>query len=124
MTDLRDTLPNPPPPAGRTRPGGRRPGITLPVKVELSEGKAVKVLVTVGFYEEGHPREGKPCEVFCADFKAGTQLHGIIMDACVLMSRLLQHGETADELAAAFSKPPSLLGRIAQAVGEVSRAED
>jgi hypothetical protein len=76
-------------------------------------GKEVHVLITVGFDEEGEPKE-----VFCASFKSGTTMNSIVMDACILFSRLLQHGDLPPDLLASMCQPPSLIGAIAAAVAE------
>ena len=92
----------------------RRPNLTQKVYVALDGGKEVKLLVTVGF-----DSLNKPMEVFCADFKSGTAMHTIVMDACVMMSRLLQHGDTPLELYKALARPESVLGAIAKAIAEL-----
>ena len=92
----------------------RRANLTQKVFVALDGGKEVKLLVTVGFNDIG-----KPMEVFCADFKSGTAMHTIVMDACVMMSRLLQHGDTPLELYKALARPESVLGAIAKAIAEL-----
>lgn len=96
----------------RDRLPDRRPSETLVVPVVV-DGREVRILVTVGFADAGMT---VPREVFCADWKAGTSLHAIVMDACILMSRLLQHGDRPDELAGTLCQPPSLVGTIARAV--------
>lgn len=79
------------------------------------DGLEKMILVTVGFDDHG------PREVFCADFKAGTAMHSIVMDACILLSRLLQHGDSPDDILAGMSgggderdHKRSLIGRIAE----------
>lgn len=88
----------------RTQLSDRRPAVTQRVDVAVGT-KRVHVLVTYGFDSTGCVKE-----VFCADFKAGTDLHAIIVDACILISRLLQHGYTPQQLLATLTAPPSLLG--------------
>ena len=90
----------------------RRLNQTCKVRYLFSSGqKEMDILITVG-YDERHRAK----EVFCADFKAGSDLHAIVMDACIPLSRLLQHGDTPDELARSMCEPHSLLGTIAAAV--------
>lgn len=89
----------------------RRYNETAKVEHRLAGGALLKVLVTFGFNETGEVKE-----VFCADFKAGSDNHMLITDACVLISRLLQHGYQAGELRASLGEPPSLLGSILAAV--------
>lgn len=77
-------------------------------------GKDHHILVTFGFDEtERHVRE-----VFCADFKAGTDYHHLAVDACILVSRLLQHGATAQELLDSVGRPPSLIGVLLAAAAK------
>lgn len=96
----------------------RRPNVTCSVVWTSSHENAIKLLITVGFDKY----TGKVQEVFCADFKAGSDLHAIVMDACILFSRLLQHGDTPAELAASMCSPPSMLGTIAAAVAAIEKA--
>lgn len=91
----------------------RRFSVNRAVEVTLDSGKSLKVQVTVGF-----GTDGRPMEVFCADFKAGTAIHAVIMDACVLMSRLLQHGDSPREILESMCQGPSLIGHVAQVVAE------
>jgi hypothetical protein len=72
--------------------------------------------VTFGFDENGELRE-----VFCADFKAGSDMHAVVTDACILLSRLLQHGDSSTELARTLCNPPSLIGSIARAAEEINK---
>ena len=98
----------------RVKLPNRRPSITEPILVPLDGGKEVKLLITIGFNSSN-----QPMEVFCAGFKAGTALQTIIMDACVLMSRLLQHGVSPQELYKAMAQQPSVLGAIAKAIADL-----
>lgn len=85
------------------------------VYTHLSDGKEKNILITVGFDDDGIPRE-----VFCADWKAGTDLHALVMDTCVLVSRLLQYGDTAAGLSEAMCEGPSLIGAI---IAEVAKCK-
>lgn len=91
----------------------RRASETIKIKISLAGGKEQKILITIGFDDDGLPKE-----VFCADFKAGSDLHALIMDACILVSRCLQHGDTGAELLAAMCKGPSIIGSIVAAVAD------
>jgi hypothetical protein len=55
----------------------------------------------------------------------GSQLDGLIDDACVLVSRLLQHGEAAATLLRSLGRdgdrPASVIGAIAGIVNEIDR---
>lgn len=113
----------------RTRLADRRYSETHRVEVEM-DLKPKIILVTIGFDERG-----RPSEVFCADFKAGTSMHGIVMDACIVLSRLLQHGDDPADILRGMSGGPadaiegmadadhrrSLIGRIAEIVVEASK---
>lgn len=103
----------------RTKLPDRRPNTTIKVPIDWGgRPDSIKLLVTIGF-----SRDGRPMEVFCADFKAGTDIHPIIMDACILVSRLLQYGDTPEELLASMSGNPdkahSVIGSIVKAVAEL-----
>jgi hypothetical protein len=98
----------------RTRLTDRRYSVTDRVPFVRSDGDEIRLTVTFGFDEEGQVRE-----VFCADFKAGSDMHAAVMDACILLSRLLQHGDAPRELAATLCEPPSLIGCIAKAAAQI-----
>lgn len=83
------------------------------MSVEL-DGCNHNILLTVGFRDGGN----RPTEVFSSSFKAGSSLNAIISDACVLLSRLYQHGDNPHEVAFCLSEPPSLVGQIARWVAE------
>jgi hypothetical protein len=76
--------------------------------------------VTVGVFPDG-----RPGEVFARCGKAGSQLDGLIDDACVLVSRLLQHGEAPSILVRSLGRdgdrPASVIGAIAEIVNEIDR---
>jgi hypothetical protein len=100
----------------RQRLPDRRYSTTERVRVAVStEGQHKTVLVTVGFDRGGNPRE-----VFCADWRASGTLHSVVIDACILLSRLYQHGDAPDEIAATLSSPPTVVGSIAAHVARVS----
>lgn len=96
----------------RTKLPDRRPSITERVKLIVGNHEK-NVLMTFGFTD--HTMK-VPHEVFCADWKAGTALHDMVIDDCILVSRLLQHGDRASELVKTLCDPPSLVGQIAAAV--------
>ena len=97
----------------RTKLPDRRASETCSVTFTVEGGKDVNILITVGFDDGGAPKE-----VFCASFKAGTTMNSVVMDACILFSRLLQHGDLPPELLASMCHPPSMIGAIAAAVAE------
>jgi hypothetical protein len=94
----------------RTRLADRRPSITSRVPFAMADGREISLTVTFGLNDAGEVRE-----VFCADFKAGSDMHAAVMDSCILLSRLMQHGDTPEELAKTLCEPPSLVGCIARA---------
>lgn len=95
----------------RAKLSDRRASVTIRVDHAWAGGNEVSVLVTLGYDPLGNVRE-----VFSADFKSGTDLYFIITDACILLSRLLQHGDTPAEIAASMCSPASLIGTIAAAI--------
>lgn len=99
----------------RTRMPDRRVNVTERVTHRWSTGAETSVLVTYGFDERGHVRE-----LFCADFKAGTDNFTLVTDACILVSRLMQHGyRVADLLTILAPATPSLLGTLLRAATTV-----
>src|SRR5690348_2268871 len=95
----------------RTKLRDRRASETRKITIRFANGKEQKILITIGFDDAGEPKE-----VFCADFKAGTDLHPLIMDACILVSRCLQHGDSGADLLASMCEGPSLIGGIVQVI--------
>jgi hypothetical protein len=93
----------------------RRSSETHRITFRSENGHEQKILITIGFNDNGAPKE-----VFCADFKAGTTLHSIVMDACILVSRCLQHGDDPAELSASMCQGPSLIGVIIATVADSS----
>ncbi len=96
----------------RSRLPDRRPSVTQRVTHVLSSGDEISMLVTFSFPEEGS-RDIR--EIFCADFKAGSDFHTLVIDASILVSRLLQHGNTPSQLLASLSEPTSIIGSILKA---------
>jgi hypothetical protein len=96
----------------RAPPPTRRPSITEKIYVTIDNAEHT-LLITIGYRDRGTKI---PFEVFCASFKVGTALNSIVSDSCILLSRLMQHGDAPAELAAALCTPPSLIGTIAAAV--------
>lgn len=92
----------------------RREAVTQMVLYHTTTGGHVKILVTFGLDRA----KKKVIEIFCADFKAGTDQHTFVMDACVMASLLMQHGYDAPTLLARLAgSPRSLVGQmLAEAV--------
>jgi hypothetical protein len=97
----------------RTKLPERRASETRKITIRFADSKEQKILITIGFDDAGEPKE-----VFCADFKAGSDLHALVMDACIVVSRCLQHGDEATDLVAAMCEGPSLIGFIVAAVAD------
>lgn len=95
----------------RTKLPNRRFSVTTYIVWQTAKGTNQKIIATIGFDEKGGAKE-----VFCADFKSGSDNQAVIMDACILVSRLLQHGDLPDDLLASMCNPPSLIGVIVNAV--------
>ncbi len=89
----------------------RRLCINRHVTFQSAAGREIKLVVTIGFSNDGNASE-----VFCADFRAGSDNQALVMDACILLSRLLQHGDTPAELLQSMCSPPSLIGTICKAI--------
>lgn len=91
----------------------RRHAINRDVPYNTGNG-TIKIVVTVGYVQ----REGRfhVREVFCADFKAGTPIQSLAVDSCILLSRLIQHGDTPQDLLEHLCDPPSLIGTICKAI--------
>jgi len=58
-----------------------------------------ELTVSFGFSEAGHV-----VEVFCASGKTGVELTALVTDACILVSLLLQHGVSAENIAASMGE--------------------
>lgn len=97
----------------RIRLNDRRFSVTTRTAFVRSNGDmSTSLLITIGFDGEGNAKE-----VFCADFKAGSELHALVIDACILISRQLQHGDSAEVLLASLTTDagPSLIGQLLRA---------
>jgi hypothetical protein len=101
----------------RTKLRERRFCANLNVTYRMFNGKEIKLAVTVGYDDQWNAKE-----VFCADFKSGSDNQALVMDACILLSRLLQHGDTPQDLVNSMCSPLSLIGTICEAIlGEQER---
>lgn len=93
----------------------RRPSVTVKVYHVWANDRTNNLQVTFGFDEVGHVRE-----MFCADFKEGTDMHVLIGDACVVMSLLLQHGYSVREVRHKLAPTPhSILATLLDTALEV-----
>lgn len=106
----------------RTRLPDRRPALTKRITFTSSaSGREMNIILSMG-YEctvDHIPLAVK--EVFCDDIKVGSDNQAIVMDACILISRLLQYGENPEELAQTMCAGPSVIGAIVAAVAEEHR---
>lgn len=70
-------------------------------KIITPDGHSIHL--TIGFDPAEDAR--RPREVFYSEgFKSGSQLEFQVQDACVLISMLLQHGLTADQIARSLAR--------------------
>ena len=77
-------------------------------------------MVTIGFYPDG-----RPGEVFTHGLRSGSNLDGLLADACVVVSCLIQHGAEPRELAASMGRlgnaePASVIGAVVDLVAAAS----
>jgi len=99
----------------RTALPDRRRNVTEKVQHLLTNGETRNLLVTFGF-----DRHGRVREMFCADFKEGTDLHGLIGDGCMAVSLLLQHGHNIEDIVRKMQpEPKSILRTLAEAAARV-----
>jgi hypothetical protein len=101
----------------RERLPDRRGNNTCKVTYTSANGKETKLLITLG-YDDG----GRVKEIFCADFKAGSDYQAIVMDVCILLSRLLQHGDTPEEIVASLTES-SLVRTLVQTACELKEKQ-
>ena len=70
----------------------------------------------------GYFPSGRIGEVFITGAKLGSDMHGLLADLGVVISRLFQHGDTPASLAAGMARlgdgstPASIIGTIADAL--------
>ena len=113
---------------GRIKLPDRRPSFTKR-GVWLTETSEHRFHLTLGV----HPETGAILEVFYADGqRTGSGLQHAIQDACVLVSLLLQHGVSPDEIGKSLSTAPvfgteraaTVVGVIVDLVKEGIGADD
>lgn len=97
-------------------PNGRH-GITLPVNYTMGSGAVHSFDVTFGITD-------RVIEAFMRATKEGNDFSTLLQDACIAISLLLQHGETAADLVKAFSdiSPMSAIARAAADLDEKVKA--
>lgn len=101
----------------------RRQAMTQRVVHTSADADEQAYIVTFGAHD------GRVMEIFCSSPKDGSDLQGMINDACIAISVLLQRGETADGLAKMFGEnraegalsglPSSPLGTIARVAATI-----
>jgi hypothetical protein len=79
--------------------------------VQLEHG-GQRFTVTIGFYPDG-----RPGEVFTHGLRSGSNLDGLLADACVVVSYLMQHGVEPKEIASSMGRlgntaPASIIGVV------------
>lgn len=94
--------------SARRRLPGRRLCDTVRV-VHRTDGSETRFFVTVGY----HPDEPmRPVEVFYSGgFRAGADLEVIAQDAAVLVSLLLQHGASVEDVAHSLARRENAMGQ-------------
>jgi len=67
--------------------------------------------------------EGQAKEVFIGGYKTGSMFKGLLDDACVLLSLLMQHGASAAEIANSLGgdedEPASPIGLVARRIAAI-----
>lgn len=93
--------------------------------VELEHG-GQRFTVTIGFYSDG-----RPGEVFTHGLRSGSNLDGLLADACVVVSCLMQHGVEPKEIASSMGRlgnaePASIIGAVVDFAGSAAsqRSQD
>lgn len=80
--------------SGRSRLPNRRFAETFAL-----EHGGMRFVTTIGFYPDGLPGE-----VFVHGIKTGSHLDALLDDACIVASRLIQHGVDVRDLAKSMSR--------------------
>lgn len=93
----------------RKRLPERRYVVTCRVPHTYHSGNQVHLTVSYGIREDDGIRE-----VFCSSFKTGDDMMTLMVDASILVSRCLQHGDTLENIAQALCEPRSLIGSIVE----------
>jgi hypothetical protein len=102
----------------RQRLPHRRPSITAEL---VHDGHTYAV--SIGF----DPSDGRVGEVFTHGAKVGSAMDGILDDACIALSLLLQHGIEPSALASSMGRlgdgtsPASIIGALADLLAREAR---
>lgn len=100
----------------RTPLSNRRQSVTSKLHHMQAGGGDLHVIATFGI-ERGRVRE-----IMCSSFKDGADLRALVMDACIVMSLLLQHGYNVQELRAKLTPAPQSL--LATLIDEAIKLEE
>lgn len=113
----------------RTKLPNRRNCIISKVQHVNASGTTEEYLITVGFDHDEHIKE-----VFCAQnmyLKGGSDMHGVITDACILLSIYLQTGGEPEKLIRSMTEtrgldnssgaPTSVIGAIAKTILQIQQ---
>ena len=89
----------------------------------MLEHDGARFMVTIGFYPDG-----RPGEVFTHGARSGSNIDGLLADACVVVSCLIQHSVDPASLAASMgrlgnTKPASIIGAVVDLVATTSAAQ-
>jgi hypothetical protein len=95
----------------------RRASVTSKLTHLRADGTNVHIVATFGFDERRKVRE-----VFCSSFKDGTDLRALVMDACICLSLLLQHGYAVREVYNKMTPSPQSL--LATLIEEAIKVEE
>ncbi len=87
----------------RTRLPNRRPHITVPISWWSGDGSEKNYFCTVGLYHDGTPGE-----IFANGDHEGSQIDGMLSDACILISLALQHKVDPKVLAHSMVRVPGI----------------
>lgn len=90
----------------RTKLPDRRYTETCNVEHQHNNGVITKLVISYGI------ENGKVTEAFCASFKAGSDMMSLVIDASILLSRVLQHGDDLQQISNSLCKPDSVIGTI------------
>ena len=101
----------------RERLDNRRPNRTISL-----EYGGETYHVTIGFYFDPTTVTLRVAEVFTHGAKVGSEMDGLLDDACIALSLLLQYGAKPKQIAASMGrdgdKPASIIGALADLLVE------
>lgn len=100
----------------RTELPPRRLSVTSKLSHVRADGSDLHVIATFGIDHQHKVRE-----VFCSSFKDGADIRAFVMDACVCLSLLLQHGYSVQDLRGKMTPTPRSL--LATLVDEAIKVE-